>query len=808
MKKILLLLLLALGLQAGAEVGFPQEKIHVATNGDRFVSGDTVRFRAFLLDAATGMEARDLSRYVYVELIDPFGEVRERVKVRERDGVFAGILPLDRELPESHYTLAAYTTYMQNQGQEYFFRKPLEIRSVYAYKYHIEPEFFDRTLSVKLTELQSGKPVESESLILYGPEGVISDAGRKKSARRFKIPKGVGTVKVKFDNYAKFIAIPADSSAISVSFFPEGGSLVAGTSNALAFKAVDSDGRPVDVSGVITDQDGSTVAGFATRRNGIGQVHFVPAADATYTAKVGGKSYPLPRAEADATALQVVATRPQQFIVDVLGRKPSTAVLAASVRGDLQLLDTIASFPVAIPKSSLPAGPVEFLLMDGEGRQLSSRMAYNYAPAPEPITDLPAGSYAVSTDTVSLSGATTAEAALLRSDLADYVPDLDYYFADRDNYAVRADMDALMLAARSDRYGAAAELPYPVEIGGEISGVIKSRWRGKPLDNAKINILAPSIGVAGEAPTDANGHFTLTGINWPDGTLFACQAINSKGGREHNFELATDTFPTVAPLPIPLAAIEYRPEGADQLERAGILLNEIQVTARRSSEEAVEEMYKAMGMHLFDEDAIEDKKFTTYEEVVRSIPGIGINQGTIISHRPTRDGNPKVEIWIDGFQWIPAFSLSPQAEGMEKGDSPAEHMLMKESLQRTARIMTGGISSELATQVYSATTSELSELSSSYPFSIVESVRYIPPQIALFVSNTAAQGGGALLITTKSAKSKHKPTDFFIQVHKPLGYQDSKQALAPTSDWTPATSTPTPAARITGLTPDGRFITR
>lgn len=113
------MVILAVGaLRAGAVVSFPQEKIQLATNGERFVSGDTVRFRAFLQDAASGAEAHGLSRYVYVEQLDPFGTVHRRVKVRANDdGVFAGILPLDRELPESRYTLAAYTTYMQNQGQ-------------------------------------------------------------------------------------------------------------------------------------------------------------------------------------------------------------------------------------------------------------------------------------------------------------------------------------------------------------------------------------------------------------------------------------------------------------------------------------------------------------------------------------------------------------------------------------------------------------------------------------------------------------------------------------------------------------------
>lgn len=821
--KALVLLFAALtvsALQAGAVTGYPQEKIQLVTNGERFVTGDTVRFRAFLQDAATGAEARDLSRYVYVELLDPFGTVHERVKVRANsDGVFAGILPLDRELPESRYTLAAYTTYMQNQGPEYFCRKPLDVRSMYAYKYKIEPEFFGRTLSVRLTELESGRPVESESLLLYGPEGLLTDAGRKKSAYRFKIPKDVGTVKVRFDNYSKFIAIPADSSAIRVEFFPEGGALVAGVSNAVAFRAVDADGRPVDVRGTIADGYGSIVAELATRANGIGQVRFIPADGETYSATVAGRTYRLPAATADATALQVVATRPRQFIVDLLGRKPATAILAASVRGDLQLLDTVASFPVAIPKSSLSAGPVEFLLLDGEGRTLSARRAYNYAPAPAAvsITDLPKGSYAISlsADTVSLSGATTAEAAMLRSDLADFVPDLDCYFSDRDDHAVRADMDALMLAARSGRYadgirqmlaGTLAEPAYPVEVGGEISGVIKSRWRGKPMANAKINIIAPAIGVAQEAPTDAEGRFSLTGIDWPDGTVFACQAINSKGDREHNFEIAADTFPAVTPLPMPVDAIEYTPENADQLVRSGILLRELQVTAPRTPEESLKEMYAAMGIRTFGPEELDAKKITSYEEVIRSIPGLSIKNGAIFSNRRNSiyGGPAKVEIWVDGVQWTPS-TIST------KGTLPTPKYRRHSLSSTNGRFSVAEPIVE--PQVHTADITQIDELSSSYPFSIIESIKYAPPHAALIYSNTAALGGGALVITTKSGKGTQWDTDLLIRPIEPLGYQNNKEAYRATKKWKPAATkreaekSAAKAVTISGFTENGNFIT-
>ena len=77
---------------------FPQEKIHVTTDKARYMSGDTVWLRAFVVNAATGEPVKE-SKYVYVELRNPFDSIARRVKIIERKGVYSGYIPLDRKLP-------------------------------------------------------------------------------------------------------------------------------------------------------------------------------------------------------------------------------------------------------------------------------------------------------------------------------------------------------------------------------------------------------------------------------------------------------------------------------------------------------------------------------------------------------------------------------------------------------------------------------------------------------------------------------------------------------------------------------------
>ena len=88
---------------------FPQEKIHVTTDKQCYVSGDTVWLRAFVVNAANHHPVKE-SKYVYAELINPFGSTERRVKIQADSNVmFSGYMPLPADLPAGTYTLAAYT---------------------------------------------------------------------------------------------------------------------------------------------------------------------------------------------------------------------------------------------------------------------------------------------------------------------------------------------------------------------------------------------------------------------------------------------------------------------------------------------------------------------------------------------------------------------------------------------------------------------------------------------------------------------------------------------------------------------------
>ena len=105
---------------------FPQEKIHLHTDRDLYVPGEKIWFKAYVVDAHTHLNATE-SYYAYVELISPADTLVNRVMVTQIDGMFYGYLPVTEIIPEGDYTLRAYTRYMENIGDDYFFMKNIRI---------------------------------------------------------------------------------------------------------------------------------------------------------------------------------------------------------------------------------------------------------------------------------------------------------------------------------------------------------------------------------------------------------------------------------------------------------------------------------------------------------------------------------------------------------------------------------------------------------------------------------------------------------------------------------------------------------
>ena len=137
----------------------PQEQIYVHTDKPYYVPGDTVWFRAHLVDAVTHTPI-SRSRFVYVELHDQQADtLMQRIIVKcDSDGVFANAILLPKTMNGGSYTLAAYTQWMRNFPAERFFYKQLLVAGSTSLAHQ---ESVPDGLPVRSLRTKSPKPTDS-----------------------------------------------------------------------------------------------------------------------------------------------------------------------------------------------------------------------------------------------------------------------------------------------------------------------------------------------------------------------------------------------------------------------------------------------------------------------------------------------------------------------------------------------------------------------------------------------------------------------------------------------------------------------
>lgn len=586
---------------------FPQEKIYLQTDRGVYMSGETLWFRAHLVDALLLKQA-NASRYVYVELINPLGNLVERVKIRPDSlGCFYGHIPLGEDLPEGNYSLRAYTWFMQNMSSEYYSYKPIYISDPVS-----------EALSAEINFSADGGDVCAELRFLRKPDNslviprqamIFPDGDREKNGKllTFKGEAAQYTFKKKDipatrtfllqtvyeDKISnRYFSIPELSKTFDVSFFPEGGHAAYSTNMKMAFKAIDADGLSTEIEGSVLDEEDRVCAEFKSSHLGMGsfRMFYVPGKKyhAVCRDEAGiSKRFELPQPTPDAVSLNTLWTKTHLRVS--LSKSPEmelqpSLMLVAHLRGYVlyaQPWDGKQSY-LDFEKDFFPAGIVHLLLVDGERNILSERLVFsmqgsalarteiqpdrkNY-PAREKVdmqieirdvNGMPmAGNFSlavvdradVKPDTVS----NIVSTLLLTSELKGYIEQPLSYLQDKRSAAFA--LDLLMMTQGWRKYDiprmlkghTTTSLAYDVELSDEVSGKVEGLFTA--LKEGNISLLALKDSLIGTEVTkpDANGHFVFSGLEYPSGTRYIIQALSKKGSSRVFIEL--DPYKTL-PLP-------------------------------------------------------------------------------------------------------------------------------------------------------------------------------------------------------------------------------------------------------------------
>lgn len=104
----------------------PQEKIYLHLDKPFYAAGDNVWFKAYLVDA-TLHQLDSQSRVVYVDLIDNTKSIFRHQMLYADGGISFGDFQLPDTLPEGRYAIRAYTNYMKNFGEDFFFTREFSV---------------------------------------------------------------------------------------------------------------------------------------------------------------------------------------------------------------------------------------------------------------------------------------------------------------------------------------------------------------------------------------------------------------------------------------------------------------------------------------------------------------------------------------------------------------------------------------------------------------------------------------------------------------------------------------------------------
>ncbi len=284
------------------------ESVYLNTNKEVFELGEDLWFGATVLHSQY-LRPSDLSKTLYVELrlAEEDRSVQTAMYALE-NGFANGHMYLPDSLPAGEYWLTGFTSnsvryedsriksvrkillkekivpqvlIQANFDQEYFENKDHVQGTVRLLTPGGEPVAGAKTI----VTLKDGRKVADRLRIRSDSTGRISfDFRHKSTVARLSL-----SVRMDHDGHEELFdcPIPYDKQKrLQLQFLPEGGNLVAGLSNYVAFKAVDESGLPMDIQKGVLYADGEPVSEFSSEHDGMGKFSMFAVPDVDYTVQI------------------------------------------------------------------------------------------------------------------------------------------------------------------------------------------------------------------------------------------------------------------------------------------------------------------------------------------------------------------------------------------------------------------------------------------------------------------------------------------------------------------------------------------
>ena len=523
----------------------PQEKVYLHFDNTGYFENETLWFKAYVTRTDNGHPS-DLSKVLYVELLNPTGDVLQNLKYPiDSLGVSHGEMKLDTILGAGLYEVRAYTRYMTNWGTNAVFSRVIPVFK----KPKTEGDYSDLTITPITYHHRLPNHREPMDTLYVQAVG-----------------EGIYT-----GDLAK---------TISVQFYPEGGDLIAGKRCHVAMLAVDDNGHPYEGEGFVMNEKGDVLASVKTDTLGRGLFEVVPdTGKLTFQMrnlhqkeKQQVQTFALPQAKKEGCVLSVDAVN-EQMLATLQCTKGVCGNLLGYVlmhNGNIVRCDTMTAVPlmeIELERKALPEGVNQMTVFDSWGRIMAERLFFICPKQKREdsirITTItqklkPCGKVELELQTkpnANLSfSAMDAQTMtngkqgnmktwmLLSSEVRGYIPNVDYYF-EADDKEHRENADLLMLTQgwrrydwrlMSERY--TFRKAQPIEDQFYLYGQLKEYRKRNPVKNVKLYVSLynkQGQSLLGNAWTDSEGNYAFK-MPFMDGEwkMYVYTTRNTKRGEK------------------------------------------------------------------------------------------------------------------------------------------------------------------------------------------------------------------------------------------------------------------------------------
>jgi len=602
------------------------EKVIAFTDKWFYQAGEEIWFRAYCLDALSNRPVH-ISKNLFVDIVNDKDSVISQMLMNISEGRTGGGILLPASLKEGYYWMRAYTTKTIREDSNGIFVKPIYILS----ERRPDPHALSATIA------------KSE------------------------------------DNLA-------DSSLPQLVFLPEGGAIISGTTATVAFRAQSALGKPLDVSGYISDSRDSIVGSLNTSLPGIGKFSFDAWNRRKYIAHVKwinkrDLTFPLPAIDQFATQLSLLDQSDEAFHIrvsqgDSLYKKNKITYLLGVSRDSLCFAaNGTDMYDVNIPKTTFPRGKATLYLFNDQGQIVSQRSLYidssstkitavpdkmNYGPREmvklniefssdnHPVNALV--SVSVTDDRYAKAATKQNQISSLMTDGVELPEERSSTGHGQDKKYSQTEMDLIMLTGPALypgwKYGKELKpLTPPVQSDDnnllDISGKILSK-ANQPLSGYLVNLFSDQKGMFKLDTTDAKGHFQFSLPDYDDGTKFNLKLTNMEGkGEQGKVVLDNPNFPRISTpwqLKRKFNAAElveirtFRSHLLDTLSSAmgNSTLQPVTVQSGKSAGTSIDESKRVSKFStIITHDKFQDGDPNALVNIIRQVPGL--NRGLTMS---------------------------------------------------------------------------------------------------------------------------------------------------------------------------------